>query len=186
MSMEALLGSPGVWSISRLRIQDVDNCINSPNGRDTLKAAASSPRVNSLELYNCGMSLEGFLLNDRNRNVFRNKINKVRVLEVTGIGNIDGGIMDADLKSLKLERLQINMKGNEEEVIGLDQLVGRGVITRAGFKYLVFRNIQDRNRQEILKLRNKLGTGRWPVILMSSENTDYVRVCRGSNYYELR
>jgi len=127
--------------------------------------------------------LEQFLLNSD----FRVIRNKVRVLEVMGIGSINERmIADANLE---LERLEID---NDEEVMDLGQLVNRGVITRDGFKYLVFRNIKNpENMQRIIDLRVRLGEREWPVIVTDSKlsgaenrtgNVAYLRVCRKYNY----
>jgi len=165
--IRALLASRGVWRIINLRILDVQDRLNDQVIRNSL----SNPKIANLELYSCNMSLEGFLLNENFR-AFRNRL---RVLEVTGIGSIDEKITDAVLKSLKIEKLQINMKGNEE-VMNLDQLISRGIITRKGFKFLVFKNINNPdNKPRIEALQNKLKTETWPVILTELKPPETVK-----------
>jgi len=186
--MRVLLDSRGVGCVSSLRILDTDNYRNPdynlimPMIMNINLAMLRNPKIHELELYGSKMSLEGFLMNGD----FRMLRNKVRVLEVTGIGRIEE-MADADLKSLKLERLQIDMFGHEDAVLNLDQLVNKGVITRDGFKYLIFRNIENpKNKLEIVDLRYKLGERKWPVMIMNfkppgTANADYSRVCR--EYY---
>jgi len=190
--MRVLLDSRGVGCVSSLRILDTDNYRNPdynlimPMIMNINLAMLRNPKIHELELYGSKMSLEGFLMNGD----FRMLRNKVRVLEVTGIGRIEE-MADADLKSLKLERLQIDMFGHEDAVLNLDQLVNKGVITRDGFKYLIFRNIENpKNKLEIVDLRYKLGERKWPVMIMNfkppgTANADYSRVCK-RRYYELR
>jgi len=140
-----LLASPGVWCVINLQIMDAYDHLNNPDNIIVL----SNPKIRRLELYNCRMSLEGFLLSDRNLNNLNNLNNwnalrkKVRALEVSGIGRIDERITDANLGELKMERLQIfEVYVNKEEVMDLDQLARRGIVTRKGFKYLVFKSIK--------------------------------------------
>jgi len=180
-TMNALLASQGVGRVSNLRIHDMHNYPNTVDDLIMLK----NPKINGLELYGSKMSLEGFLLNGD----FRMLRNKVRVLEVTGIGRIDERIVD--LESLKLERLQIDHE-NENAVLNLDQLVRKGIVTRDGFRYLVFRHIRSpKNELEIVDLRYRLGERELPVMIMNfkppgcTENVDYSRVCK-RRYYELR
>jgi len=160
---------------------------------NSLKSSLGNPKIHELELHNSRMSLEGFLLNED----FRAFRDRVRVLEVSSVGSIDGRITDADLAGLRIERLCINKRNKGgEEVMNLGQLVDRDIITGRHFKYLVFSSIHSKNGSEIVysknvseivDLRNMLGKRTWPVILTSFEppgtaNVDYSRVCRGYLY----
>jgi len=166
-----------------------DDQLSNPNDdhlADNL-AMLNDPMIINLELYNCRMSLEEFLLNE----YFRVLRNKLKVLEVTSVGSINS-ITDADLKSLRIERLHINMQGNDnrEAVTDLDQLVNRDVITRKGFRCLFFKNVNSRNIQEVVDLRYKLGTERWPAILTNFRpsgviNADYTHATIEDPSYEL-
>jgi len=183
-TMRELLASQGVGRISSLRIHDM---YNHPNTIDDLIVLGDS-KISELELYKSKMSLEEFLMNGGFREL-RNMV-RVRVLEVSGIGRIEE-MADVDLNSLRIERLQIDMFDHENAVLNLDQLMNRGVITRDGFKYLVFKNInKPENKLEIFDLRYKLGERVRVMVLTdfeppgSTENVDYSRVC-GEYYYEL-
>jgi len=184
--MERLLAGQGVKCVSSLRILDVENCLTNGYIMRSLKAVASDPKTTGLEFCSSKVSLEGLLSSPD----FGALKNKLRVLEVSGIGSIGEKIANADLKSLKLERLQIEMRDNDKDVIDLDQLVRRGIIMRDGFKYLVFRDIDNpENRKRIVDLRHKLGERKWPVIVTNfdppgTENKDFTRICN-EYYFEL-
>jgi len=187
----AFLTSPGVKCILNLQIMDINDHLNTPDILNALKTAASSPKIAKLEFYNCRMSLEQFLLNEDFR-VFRNKL---RVLEVSSIGNLyNESISDADFMSLKIERLHIDIYNNEEEVMDFDQLMNRSVVTRKGFKYLIFKKIHNsENRKRIVNLRNKMRAEVLPAILTdfklsgigNIENVNYSCASGGYVYYEL-
>jgi len=181
-----LLESPGVRLISSLRIMDVYDRLKNTNDLNMLKAVANNPKVARLELYNCRMSLEKFLL----REDFGVLKNKLFVLEVPGLGNLrNEAITDESLKSLKLERLHIiDVHGYKEEEMDLEQLVDRGIITRKSFRYLVFKKMVD--LQGVVNLRYKLGAG-WPLIVTSFKppgvaNEDYTCISNELRYYEIR
>jgi len=182
-TLGALLASRGVRGVIRLKVLNVYCRLDDPETLNTL----CDPKIFGLELYKCSMSLEGFLLSE-DFSVLRSRL---RVLEVSGIGSIIGEkITDANLESLRLERLYIfRAYFTEEDVMNLDQLIKRDVITRDGFKYLVFKNIHHKDRRRIVDLRNRLGEREWPVVLTSfrpqgAENKDFTRICWGY-FYEL-
>jgi len=190
-TLGALLASRGVGGIIRLKVLNVYDRLNDPVTLNTL----SNPKIVGLELFDCNMSLDEFLLNER----FIPFKSKVRALEMPSIGNLDERITDANLESLRLERLYIFRAYPEEgvmnlgqpvDVMNLDQLVRMGVITRKGFRYLVFKNINYNNMQGVVDLRYRLGERGWPVILTdfeppgSTENVDYTRACK-KRYFEL-
>jgi len=178
-TIQTLLDSTKIKYILKLRL------LNSWD--DALASSIMGDRkIIELELYSCNMSLEEFLLNED----FRSFRDRVRVLGVSSIGNLDRGIANVDLRSLELDRLHINRHNKgKEDVMNLDQLVSRGIITGKYFKYLVFKNIHHKDRRRIVDLRNRLGEREWPVVLTSfkpqgAENVDYSRVCWGY-FYEL-
>jgi len=175
-TIKALLGCTKVKYILNLRILDTWCCLS--DSRHIL----GDPKIIGLELYNCSMSLEEFLL-DNDYKVFRGKL---RVLEVPSVGSIER-ITDADLE---LDRLHIRALYRKEKAMNLDQLVDRGITAGRYFRYLIFSDIHFTNESEVVALRNRLGAREWPVVLTNfkppgTENTDYVYVC-DCIYYELR
>jgi len=177
-TIQALLDSAKIKRIQKLRLMSSwDNVMVSH------VSILGDRKIIELELYNCDMSLEEFLLNEDSW-VLRSRL---RVLEVTGIGSIEN-VTDNNLRSLKIERLCINGRDDENvKMTNLDQLMNRGIIAWRHFKYLVFKNIHSAYRQRILDLRNKLGGREWPVVLTNFEppgtvNVDFTRICTGTHY----
>jgi len=153
-----------------------------PDERDMLRAVAGNPKIIDLELYIYSLSLEMFFLSSGYR-IIRDKL---RALVVYKIGNLHNEkITDTDLRSLKIETLHIDMHHYcDDKRTDFNQLISRGIVTRNGFKYLVFSNIDDRDRQGIVALRDELRGREWPVILTDfeppgTENMDYACIRNG-------
>jgi len=178
--IEVLLSNPKIKHILSLRIENAWE----DDEFEARKFVLASKKIIGIEMYNCGMSLEELLLDDDFR-AFRDKL---RVLEVSSVGNIES-VADADLRSLELDRLHIRALYGNGAVMDFGQLVSRGIITGKYFKYLVFMNNHHKNKQGLVDLRNRLGEREWPVVLTSfkppgAENVDYSCVCCGC-FYEL-
>jgi len=186
--IKALLASPKVKYVFNFQVPGVLGHLGDLGELGMLKSIVSDEKLIDLELYDCDMTLEEFLAGDD----FKALRAKLRVLEVTNVGDLHNEkITDADLRDLKMERLCINTRcGNK--IMGVDQLLNRGIITRKGFKYLVFKNIHPKNAHEIISLQNHLGAREWPVIItdfkpaLGRENADCAYIRHPYFYYELR
>jgi len=186
-AMKKLLTLPNVKHVSKLQILDTRNDLRSDCGYlGQLKSMANNPKILGLELYKCNISLEGFLA----YHDFGALKDKLRALEVYGFGDLrNGQITNADLRDLKIESLYINGL-DREEAMDFDQLIDRGIITRDGFKYLVFRSIHESNRPGIVALRKRLGARQLPVIVTDfnppgGENVGYIHTDAHVTFYVL-
>jgi len=188
LTMQELLDSPKVREVCNLRIEYAWahlNNLNTDSSLKSLKSIASSPKLIDLEMHHCDTSLENFLANDDYKEIR----DKLKVLEVSSVGDLrNEKITDAKLKSLRMEELHVRTYFREE-VMDMNQLVSSGIITRDGFKHLVFQNIHYRNTQGIIALQNSLRQRESPAIItdfepLGRENVDYTRICH-HNFYEL-
>jgi len=151
-----------------------------------MKSIADSRHIENLVLENTYETLEWFLVNR-----YKALKDKSRTLTAYGIGNLNSNEITADLlNELEIERLDICIV-DENDMSDLNQLVERGVITRDGFKYLVFTNLRRDCIPRIIGLWERLKQMElrtWPVIITNfrptgTENVNYVHA--GRCCYEL-
>jgi len=64
-------------------------------------------------------------------------------------------ITDELLNDLRIESLQIDSP-TEDDMMNLHQLIYRGLITREGFKFLIFTNLNEKYMPGIIGLRDRL------------------------------
>ncbi len=146
-TVQKLLDSRKVKNILKLKLQ-------SRWTDSEFKSSLCDPKIHELELYNCDVSLEALLLDDD----FKGLKNKVSMLEVSSVGNIDGRIADADLKDLRIERLLIIFNGIHPE--NMQRIVD---LLREQARAMILRNFEPS---------------------VSTENVDYLGIC-GGYFYEL-
>jgi len=179
-TVQALLDSMKIECILKLRLLSPWNDALAQN-----MAILGDPKIIGLELYNCDMSLEEFLL-DGNFGIFRDKL---RVLEVSSVGSLER-IAYADLASHRIETLYIGMRDYHMggELMSLCYFMHSGIMAGEYFKYLVFTGVH--NHLHILAIIvDMLRKRTRPIMLTNLEplgaiNMDYLRVCGGC-FYEL-
>jgi len=190
-----LLNVPRVRGIEGLEVEIMDgNQYLAVQG--VVRSIASNSRVNELRMHDTGESLESFLVNHY-RHLNGNSKNKLKALEVSGVGNLGNSMITSDLLSdLSLERLHVDIK-ECNDMAGLNQLVDKGIITRAGFKYLIISgesldaSLHRECFSKITELRNtlqKMKLMQWPTVVTSIEptgieNEDYVQIA--ASFYKL-
>jgi len=157
-TMDKMVKSEKVHRIRRLDILDAEYFSRCPAMWPSI---SNSPKVEKLRIFDTKVSLSEFLVTD----FFKTVKSKLNTLEVSGIGNLkDIRITKELLSGLRLERLEINLVSRE--IINMEQL--RDIITRDGFKILIFRNVHLQI-DSIIDLKNSLGARKWPVILTDFE-----------------
>jgi len=154
---------------------------------DTIMCVVDSEKVESLELFNCGMTLEKYIA----KGYFKQPKSKLKVLSVAGMGDlseekISAELMGEFLSESKLERLYIDIKA-KDTLDNLDRLMDRGIITGDGFRYLVFTNDLDffayihpanlprEYMPRIINLKERLkmsGFKHWPAIITDFKPAD--------------
>jgi len=168
-----LLNSPKIRSIWNLKILDASGYQGGWAG-EMLSFIAGSKKVVTLELYNAGGSLGEFFLNEN----FGMLKDKLKAIGVRRVGNLDMALATDLLSGLKVQRIHI-----DEADADIVQLRESGIITRAGFKYLVFTQYDNyESASRIADLRASLGIRTWPIFVAKSQpssflNVDYTRVC---------
>jgi len=166
--------------------------LNASYYQNTLKALLDSDKVERLELFCYGMTLERFLLNiykplmtGEGKSRSDNCKNKLKIVAVTNLGNLSSDVIsDELLGDLGLERLFVSIDHKKD--IDLSSLVKRGIITRKGFRYLMINNVNERSIQSVVDLKRLMGGKReFPMLFTNYWQIRRPDCARASVYHEV-
>jgi len=145
--INGLLLAPNIFKIKRLRLEDASGLLANQN---TMRFVAWSKKVKSLELLNCGVTLEEFIA----KGYFMRLKRKLKVLGVAGVSISDLNEREINREALRellsesvLERLHITITEGDS-LASLNQLIH--MVTTENFKYLVFSNEISDNYEDYL------------------------------------
>jgi len=134
--IKKLLAAGGIVKIKRLSIRDGSYLLAS---EEMAALVMNSEKAESLELHNCRMTLEEFIVKGH----FMQLKRKLRVLGVAGIGDLSE--LSESLGESRLEKLDIGIKTGDT-LTNMNQLAD--VITDKNFRYLIFTNMSSRPDDE--------------------------------------